>query len=700
MISSSKELFINMKEKDIPVWNPSLSYFDQEISTIHFFEEEFKKITKGVNVGGFFIHPWLYWHINFFKTKITMPDLTEPVISPPLDDHAFYFAENYKKAEKEGKGLFLFGTRGFSKTVLESSIAHWKSIISSNGIIEAYGGTEADLKDLALAIKVSNQFVHSAFKLPILKEDWGGNGSVEFGVRERNGAFINYSTLNITTVGTKSTSSEEKGAGGTPACIIIDEAGKFDPISLLTSLQPKIWSQYGAKLVPILAGTGGTESLSRGAKKILENPKDFNMLEMDYSLLNKHTPKEYRTWEVSDKKPFCTFVPGQMSYRVKVEKKNSNISDYLGIKDNGLSKIKIRITDWEGATNFHKKNMEDFTTLEAKNKYRMYYPLNTDDCFLTDSYNPFDVFRLTNIKNRLLKEENFRKVELFQNGDGNVDFLLSDKELAKRHYENKDTPAPVVLFDDVDNETPKWKYVSGLDDYKMTTSKETLSLGSFYVLKRRGMDINTPIEKIVLSYSARPHSSHNDLYENIRLGGKMFNSILNMESIDSGYANYLETLGFSLSDYLIPNISPAGELLSKKKNNNNSRFGTYPTPANKKMLLDTVIQYTKEEVVTSFDENGEPVVMLGCDFITDPYLLEEMIDYKSGGNHDRIDAFGYALLLCRYLDKIGRVPEQSNRNVKKSRVGSLVGGDAILNKNKKDVRKTFVNFSNNRFVNF
>ena len=52
MVSSSNELFINMKPSDIPVWNPDLSYFEQELSTLQFFEEEYRKITKGITIGG------------------------------------------------------------------------------------------------------------------------------------------------------------------------------------------------------------------------------------------------------------------------------------------------------------------------------------------------------------------------------------------------------------------------------------------------------------------------------------------------------------------------------------------------------------------------------------------------------------------------------------------------------------------------
>ena len=42
-------------------------FFEQEKSTIQFWEEEKNKIKNGINIGGYHISNWLYWHINIFK---------------------------------------------------------------------------------------------------------------------------------------------------------------------------------------------------------------------------------------------------------------------------------------------------------------------------------------------------------------------------------------------------------------------------------------------------------------------------------------------------------------------------------------------------------------------------------------------------------------------------------------------------------
>ena len=43
-------------------------------------------------------------------------------------------------------------------------------------------------------------------------------------------------------------------------------------------------------------------------------------------------------------------------------------------------------------------------------------------------------------------------------------------------------------------------------------------------------------------------------------------------------------------------------------------------------------------------------------------LLEEIIAYKKGQNHDRILAFGYALAWAQYLDDINVLPKRNKSN--------------------------------------
>lgn len=119
---NSKELYINMGN-DIPLWNDLYSYEEQDDDVKQFWENEAMKLLNGVTINGVFIHPWLYWHINFWKMMIDVGDDRIPGNSQ-LRDNEWMFAEFLKQAEEENKGIFMFGCRRFGKALLDSDILY------------------------------------------------------------------------------------------------------------------------------------------------------------------------------------------------------------------------------------------------------------------------------------------------------------------------------------------------------------------------------------------------------------------------------------------------------------------------------------------------------------------------------------------------------------------------------------------------
>ena len=131
VITQSNEMFRNMK--NIPKYNRGKHFYEQSIDVIDFFTEEYRKIREGVTIGGVFIHPWLYYHLNFFKADIPISKGVDKLMTPPLDDHIWYFVESYMEAEEKNKGLLMFGTRGFTKTTMIAS--HLFSQVCENKVI-------------------------------------------------------------------------------------------------------------------------------------------------------------------------------------------------------------------------------------------------------------------------------------------------------------------------------------------------------------------------------------------------------------------------------------------------------------------------------------------------------------------------------------------------------------------------------------
>jgi ribonuclease HIII len=90
-----------------------------------------------------------------------------------------------------------------------------------------------------------------------------------------------------------------------------------------------------------------------------------------------------------------------------------------------------------------------------------------------------------------------------------------------------------------------------------------------------------------------------------------------------------------------------------------TKFGTYPTGGNKAYMFNLVVDYTKEEHVMGIDEDGNQIIKYGVDFIEDIDLLKEMLNWRKGGNFDRITAFMHALAYARELDKKDIRPKDS-----------------------------------------
>lgn len=116
--------FINMKPKDIPDYKADRHFWDQEEETLQFYVSEWNKIKHGITIDGYYIHGWLYDHLNFFKTPIG--DKGDAVLNPPLRDNEWYWHEILKDAEQKARdledaGVFIFGTRRFSKALRDDA---------------------------------------------------------------------------------------------------------------------------------------------------------------------------------------------------------------------------------------------------------------------------------------------------------------------------------------------------------------------------------------------------------------------------------------------------------------------------------------------------------------------------------------------------------------------------------------------------
>lgn len=406
----------------------------------------------------------------------------------------------------------------------------------------------------------------------------------------------------------------------------------------------------------ITHNTGGNVEKSQDAQKIMNSPDEYGFFIMNYDILNKRVIKP--TWRIC--KSGC-FVPAQMSHAY--EKKETTLDKYLGVENApGLKKIKIKVSDFDKNTGIIKSRLDELVKKDRALyvQERMAFPLSIDDCFLNTNVNRFPVEDALKHKSRLLEEGRPGKtVDIYQTDGMKMGYHFSDKQLADYPFQGGNIDTPVVIYEDPPEEGGvfDFTYVSGQDPYK-SDKADTDSVGTFYVLKRY-VKINDPFAYcIVASYASRPPSS-DDFCRNCEILQEAYGAKCLMENADRMYELYLTRRNKQLM-LLEDGERLAGKIIRAGARQNN-KLGLAPTVPNQRMLFNTVIQYCWEDVVVGYDDDGNEITQKGIYRIPDIELLDEIIAFGPGVNTDRIIAFGHALLLAKYYDDMGYMPESTTQ---------------------------------------
>jgi hypothetical protein len=631
------EMLVNMK--NVPEWNVEKHFWEQERDTLQFYVEEFKKIKNGINIDGVYISGWAYYHINVFVTpiphKVWNPlkndyDSDDKIINPPLRDSDWMLFEN-RALQERTKTLFMFvaATRRAAKTTAEASMLGHAATIGKKELLCA-GSNAKDLGQLAKNFKTDTLYKNPAFAIYNVANDW--SKKIEIGIKTKTQKTIPLSTLNI--INTDDGNNKEIFAGYTPDLVVIDEAMKSKFLEALEGLIPAMQGADGMiRAFGILSGTGGSEKLSEDGYKALSDPATYDILPMQWSILERGVDEKFITWKEDKKRPFGTFIPGQC--RVDMPKVKGNLADYLGVDSPSLRKIKINITDWEKSLEIIKDKRKKVEKDRLKHQKEVVYcPTKPSEIFMSGALNPFPVEELKRRREELIeKGETGKKVTLIQDSSGNITYELNNKDLASYPHPGGFVDAPVLLYEDLPtNKPPQHLYVAGFDDYKQEES-DTDSVGSFHIYKVNiGMD--EWCGRIVASLATRP-DPQSKMHRQIYLLQQAFNAKCFMENADDKYKQYLETKRVG-EEWLYQSIDFKGDITQNATNRR--KFGWTPTVQNIRFLKNLAINYTKEEI-TVLNEEGEEITILGAQRLNDLGLIQEMIDYRETANVDRMTSF-------------------------------------------------------------
>lgn len=539
-------------------------------------------------------------------------------------------------------------------TTIMSSLLQMNATMTIGLSHSVVGFSDSDLSNIGEYCEYGLDHVHPFFRINRTKTDW--SSGVTLGKRMSNGVRDVHAIISIANINMGRKTSTQKTAGLTPATAIFDEVGKGPIKKPYTAAMPSYDTPYGWRLSPILAGTGGEVELSKDAQEMFSDPETYNLLVMDWDILNRRAMKG-KTWK---ERKWAMFVPGQMAN--SGVKRTIGLGDYLGKPDDKkLNKIKIDATDFDASTNKLNEERKKLSTKDrvAYTSHTMFYPFTIDDCFLSSSQNLFPVEYAIKHKNDLLESGQYSGMlcDVFLESGNKLGTTKSNKQLAGFPFSGGVIDAPVQIFEmPQSNRFDDFIYVAGQDPYKQAKS-DTPSLGSFYIFKRR-VGIRDPYAyRIVASYVSRP-SSIDQFCRTCEVLQKGYGAICLMENADQMYEQYLNRKsGMPASFFLF-----AGEAIANKYvkagSRQNSKLGLYPTPGNQNLLFSCVVDYCWQDFVIGYDDStGLDITVKGIELIDDIALLDEIIQYKPGLNVDRIIAFGHALVLARYFDDNNYMPK-------------------------------------------
>jgi len=616
-----------------------------------FFDFHEELCTNGCMMGGVYINPFLYWHLNAWHTEVDVIDdrgrINQMYANPSLRDNEWIVTNEIDRAQLEKKGLIILGIRRFAKSVLEASYVAHGATFDENSQNIISGLNAPDIKLITDKIDKGLNYLPEAWRWQRVEDNWAKQ--VTLGIKTRGGERIPFSQILIRNL--DEGNNEEAIAGTKPRRLIIDEIGKGSFLRGLQAAIPGFTTPYGWGCSPILTGTGGDMKKFMDAKSLMFDVANYNFLEYN------NAKDESRIHGL--------FI----SHKFRMEaKEESSLGAYLEQPlESDLYNVKMLVSNEEKATKITNDNLERLKKAGDRVAYlkeKMYYPQEVDDIFLNEDSNIFDIEGAKRQKSRLLSQERTgTPVVLYDDGDGIKHEFTDKMPITNFPLKNTDMKdAPVVIYEFPIESPPYGLYVAGVDPYRQGKSAYSTSLGAVYIYKRmHAINGEKYQDMFVASYVARPDKK--EVWdEQARLLIKYFNARALCENdeisfidymIAKGDAHYLEKQPDWLKD-IVPNTTVRRDYGIHRSSDKIRDF-----------LHNCLKKYTEETLLKETDEEGNVTKETkGMAKIFDPVLLEEMIQYNEEGNFDRIIAAELAVALAMKLDPImGRIGGQADGRV-------------------------------------
>lgn len=635
-----------------------------------FFDFHRELCLNGAMMGGTYINPFLYWHLNIWHTEVDIIDsygrIAQKYANPLLRDNEWLVTNEIDRAQQEKRGLVILGIRRFAKSVLEASYIAWGATFDENSQNIIAGLNAPDIKLITDKIDKGLNFIPEYWRWQRIEDNW--KNQVTLGIKTKSGERIPFSSILIRNL--DEGNNEEAIAGTKPRKLIIDEIGKGNFLRGLQAAIPGFTTPYGWGCSPILTGTGGDMKKFMDAKSLMFDVDNFNFLTYNNAK--------------DDKRIHGLFI----SHKYRMEaKEDSTLGAYLNEPSKSdLHNVKMLVSDEDKATKITNNNLERLKKAGDRIAYlkeKMYYPQEVDDIFLNEDTNIFDIESAKRQKTRLLQQEKTGiPVILFNDGEKIAHEFTDKLPISNFPLKNSDLKeAPVVIYEFPIDNPPYGLYVAGVDPYRQGKSAYSTSLGSVYIYKRMHEISGEKYQDMfVASYCARPDKKET-WEEQARLLIKYYNARALCENDDISFIEYMKSKGDA--HYLEKQPEWLKEIVPNTTVKRD--FGIHRSAAKIIDYLHTCLKkYMESPIFVEKDSEGKVIrEVLGVSKIFDPVLLEEIIQYNDQGNFDRIIAAELAIAQALKMDpimgKIGGTSDERVASMFKKKRGNILFTDSRNN---------------------
>ena len=628
-----------------------------------FFDFHRELCLNGAMMGGTYINPFLYWHLNIWHTEVDIIDdygrIAQKYANPLLRDNEWLVTNEIDRAQQEKRGLVILGIRRFAKSVLEASYIAWGATFDENSQNIIAGLNAPDIKLITDKIDKGLNFIPEYWRWQRIEDNW--KNQVTLGIKTKSGERIPFSSILIRNL--DEGNNEEAIAGTKPRKLIIDEIGKGNFLRGLQAAIPGFTTPYGWGCSPILTGTGGDMKKFMDAKSLMFDVDNFNFLTYNNAK--------------DDKRIHGLFI----SHKYRMEaKEDSTLGAYLNISGKSdLNNVKMLVSNEKKATEITNRDLERLKKAGDRIAYlkeKMYYPQEVDDIFLNEDTNIFDIESAKRQKTRLLQQERTgTPVILFNDGEKIAHEFTDKLPISNFPLKNSDLKeAPVVIYEFPIDNPPYGLYVAGVDPYRQGKSAYSTSLGSVYIYKRMHEISGEKYQDMfVASYCARPDKKET-WEEQARLLIKYYNARALCENDDISFIEYMKSKGDA--HYLERQPEWLKEIVPNTTVKRD--YGIHRSAEKIIDYLHTCLKkYMESPIFVEKNEAGEVIrEVLGVSKIFDPVLLEEIIQYNDSGNFDRIVAAELAIAQALKMDpimgKIGGTSDERVASMFKKRKGNIL----------------------------